>query len=260
VGASTGGLRVAVRFPDFQTAALPAATVSVPVVIDKDGAVVASATLTREQARMTFPNLPIGDLTVYAAAVGSDQQVLALGKTTTTLQAGRLAQARVEMLPLLVFSGEERLSIMASLRRGFPLKFGLDLRPLPPGDDIKPGSTPSARPSGTPIQLGTLTAQPVEVPIGYPVALSISAEKISGDLTNWDVQWQGGGSDASATMGRISPTTIRGNRAEMIWTPDAAGTFVFRVTITDGVGSATSNDVTVTVTRNSGGANVGGNF
>jgi hypothetical protein len=260
IGASTGGLQVAVRFPALRTAALPAATETVPVVVDKDGAVVAAAILTRDRARLLIPNLPAGDLTVYAAAVGSDQQVLALGKTSTTLLAGRLAQAQVEMLPLLVFGGEERLSIMASLRRGFSLDYGLSLKPLPPGDEIKPGSKPSAKPSGNPIQLGTLTAQPVEVAVGYPVALSIVAERIEGDLSNWDVQWQGGSTDTSATTGRISATTIKGNRAEAVWTPDAPGTFVFRVTLTDGTASATSNDVSVTVTRSTGGAIVGGNF
>jgi hypothetical protein len=260
VGASSGGLQVAIRFPAFRSQSLPAATETVPLVVDKDGAVVAFATLSRTQARLLIPNLPAGDLTVYAAAVGSDSQVLALGKTTTTLLAGRLARAQVEMLPLLVFGGEERLSIMASLRRGMPLAAGLGLRPLPPGDEIKPGTQPSARPSGTPIQLGTLTAQPLAVPVDYPVALSIVAERLSGDLSQWDVQWQGGSADPAATIGRISPTRVRGSRAETIWTPDSPGTFVFRVALTDGSTTATSNDVTVTVAQQSGGANVGGNF
>ncbi len=260
MGASSGGLQVAIRFPAFRSQSLPAATETVPLVVDKDGAVVAFATLSRTQARLLIPNLPAGDLTVYAAAVGSDSQVLALGKTTTTLLAGRLARAQVEMLPLLVFGGEERLSIMASLRRGMPLAAGLGLRPLPPGDEIKPGTQPSARPSGTPIQLGTLTAQPLAVPVDYPVALSIVAERLSGDLSQWDVQWQGGSADPAATIGRISPTRVRGSRAETIWTPDSPGTFVFRVALTDGSTTATSNDVTVTVAQQSGGANVGGNF
>lgn len=260
IGASSGGLRLAVRFPAFRAATLPDATETVPLVVDKDGAVVAAAILSRAKDRLTIPNLPAGELTVYAAAVGSDSQVLALGKTTTTLLAGQVAQAQVEMLPLLVFGGDERLSVMASLRRGFPLSYGLTLKPLPPGDEIRPGSKPSAKPSGAPIQLGTLTAQPLEVAVGYPVALSVAADAVRGDLSLWDVQWQGGSSDGTATLGRISATTFKGNRAEAVWTPDAPGTFVFRATVTDGTDSVTSNDVTVTVTQTTGGATVGGNF
>ncbi|MBC7543090.1 MAG: hypothetical protein H7338_10195 [Candidatus Sericytochromatia bacterium] len=253
-------MSVAVRFPGLHTATLPGATVTVPVVVDQDGAVVGARLLTRAQARQTFANLPVGNLTVYAAAVGSDSQVLALGKATTTLHAGLLAQAQVEMLPLLVFSGEERLAIMASLRKGFPLAFGLSLRPLPPGSEIKPGTRPTPRPTNAPIQLNTLSAQPAQVPVGYPVVLSIAVEQVVGDLAAWEFQWQGGSPDATLTTGRISPTTVRGNRAESVWTPDAAGRFVFRVTVTDGQTSVTSNDVGVTVTRDTGGANVGGNF
>ena len=257
---SSGGLRIAVRFPALHTATVPEATDTVPIVVDRDGAVVASTVLSRTQTSRSFSDLPVGNLTVYAAAVGSDSQVLALGKTTTSLEAGRLAQAQVEMLPLLVFSGEERLAIMASLRKGFPLAFGLALKPLPPGDEIKPGSRPTPRPTGAPVLLNTLSAQPVAVPVSYPVVLSFAVDAAGGDLASWDFTWQGGSTDPALTTGRISPTTVRGNRAESIWTPDAAGTFVFRVTATGGQTSVTSNDVAVTVSRDTGGATVGGNF
>ena len=256
----TGGsaaLHLAIAFPGLHTASLPDATVSVPVVVDRSGSVVAAAVLSRAQPRLTLPNLPSGRLTVYAAALGSDQQVLALGKAPTELKPGQIGRAVVELLPLQVFGSEERQSVMASIRQGFPMDYGLGIAPLPPGDGIVPGGQPTAMPVQG-LQLGALTAQPRAVPVGYPVLLSVAIGADGRSGAGWDFQWQAGATETGLTLGALGPTQFRGERAEAVWTPDAPGTFVLRLTVTDGQTSHDSNEVTVTVTRETAGATVGG--
>src|SRR5690606_32311584 len=100
-------------------------------VVDHNGVSVASALLTRDNPKAVLGAIPAGALTVHAAAIGSDMTVLALGKATAKVSPGQLSTAAVEMLPILVFGQDERLGIMASVRRGFPIEFGLRIKPLP---------------------------------------------------------------------------------------------------------------------------------
>lgn len=257
---STGSLRLAVAFPALRTASMPAATELIPVVVDRHGVTVGSALLSRSHPRAVMPALPIGPLTVYAAAISSDMEVLAIGKAGTEISPGRLATADVELLPVLVFGHDERLSIMSSVRHGFPIEFGLKIKPLPPGDPTKPGPSPSSGPVGGDVQLGALTAQPTTVPVHYPVALSISAGPEDAVLGLWDWHWQVASTDGNLPPGRFSPTRLVGRRAETVWTPQAAGVYELSVEVTDGLRRVTSNTVAVTVQQGTAGGSVGGNF